>query len=211
MTSLCVLKHKQLSQNFLDLLMKAWVYSPPTDVFALGTSSKNCNWYPYLVFIERDLKLLGTQMILGETWDAKVHGWVNYKVFWRWRITLGSTDFQWMWLVLSNGSLLILSPEDGNMSSFRNVVFSKNSRRLKKSRNSIFPERLTICNLAKTEVDTTETEKNHICGPPVWYNFCKIWPCIIGIRALFGLSEFNISSLSNPKWWSEQGDERVMH
>jgi hypothetical protein len=25
------------------------------------------------VLIERELKLLGTQMMLGETWDAKVH------------------------------------------------------------------------------------------------------------------------------------------
>jgi hypothetical protein len=82
--------------------MRAWEYSPRADVFALGTSCKNCNWYPYLVFIERE----GTHIILGETWDAKVHsrGWrINSKRFWRWRTAFGFTAFQWPGLVSSNG------------------------------------------------------------------------------------------------------------
>jgi hypothetical protein len=49
--------------------MRAWVYSPRTDVFALGASCEN----GYLVFTERELKLFGAHIILAETWDAKVH------------------------------------------------------------------------------------------------------------------------------------------
>jgi hypothetical protein len=54
------------------------------------------------------------------------------KSFWQWRIILRTTGFldfvQWLRLVLSRGlnwvGVFFPSPEDGNRSSFRNVVLS---------------------------------------------------------------------------------------
>jgi hypothetical protein len=140
---------------------------PSAKVFALGTPCKNCNWYPYLMFTKTELKLLGTQKILRETWDAKVHvrsWWVNSKEFWRWRITLGCVGLRWLGLVVSNGPNCVgdsvsihLRAETYPVSE--TLCYPENSRWLRKSRNSTLSERVTNLYLAKAELDTTDTGK----------------------------------------------------
>jgi hypothetical protein len=143
------------------------------------------------VFTEAELKLLGTQKKLRETWNAKVHARgrrVNSKGFWRWRITLRCEGLQWLGLVVSNG------PNCG-----RDLSYHLRTETYPVSETLFFWEQQTIEEVQELIVSWKGNEfviwlkqnwtqqrlaKNYVCGPPAQYTSCKIWRRQVGIPAL---------------------------